>query len=490
MSFTINNSISLERQLVIYHLGNDEFGADIMNVKEIVRVPEITKVPNAPDYIEGVCNLRGSVLPIIDGRTKVGMEKKKNDEYSRILVIDINGKNIGMIVDRVSEVIRVNSADIEAPPSIIKDVNSDYLSGVVKLNEGNRLIMFLELSNVLRIENSLDMNQYKDDTDVNFINNETNKIVVNEEQLVSFLLGKEEYAFDIMDVKEIIRVSDIVEIPNSEDFIEGLVSYRNHLLPILNLRQYFNMETQEITEYTRILVVDTGFMTIGILVDKVSEVLRIQSNVIQPPPTMFFGSIKDQIKGIAKLNSGKRIIMILESSKLMQDENINSILELQGKQSNEEQAKSIEKQLLDEEQLVTFKIGAEEYGIGIDYVQEINRMTEITKIPRAPYFIEGIVNLRGDIIPTMDLRKMFGLPEKQYTDATRVVIIDFQGKKTGIVVDMVSEVLRFEKSLIEAPPQILSNGLDNEYIKGVGKLNQGKKMILIINLERLFSYNK
>lgn len=419
----------------------------------------------------------------------MSMEKKKNDEYSRVLVIDLGGKNIGMIVDMVSEVIRVNCSDIEEPPSIIKNVNSDYLSGVVKLDEGNRLIILLELSNVLNIENTFLIHNYDENSIENFNNNEVVQEAVSEEQLVLFLLDEEEYAFSIMNVKEIIRVLDIVEIPNSEEFIEGVVSYRKHLLTILNLRKYFNMDAQEITEYTRILVVDTGFMTVGILVDKVTEVLRIQSSIIQPPPDVFFGAIKEKIMGIAKLNNGKRIIMILEAAKLIEGENSEHILKIEKENFVEEESKSIEKQMVDDEHLVTFKIDEEEYGINIGYVQEINRMNEITKIPRAPYFIKGIVNLRGNIIPAMDLRRLFGLSDSQYTDATRVVIVDFQGKKTGIIVDLVSEVLRFEKSLIEVPPEILSEGTKNEYIKGVGKLDNGKRMILIINLEKLFSYS-
>lgn len=109
--------------------------------------------------------------------------------------------------------------------------------------------------------------------------------------------------------------------------------------------------------------------------------------------------------------------------------------------------KTIEKQLLDEEQLVTFKIDKEDYAIKINFVQEITRMTEITRIPRAPYFIDGIVNLRGNIIPALNLRKLFEMNEKQVTDSTRIIIVDLNNKKTGIIVDEVSEVLRFEKIL-------------------------------------------
>jgi len=133
MATGMNDASFTERQLVTFLLGEDEFGADIMDVREIIRVPDITRVPNAPEYVEGACNLRGNVLPIIDGRTRFNLEKKKKDENSRVLVIDVNGKATGMIVDKVSEVMRVNTADIEEPPQIVKNVDADYLKGVVKL---------------------------------------------------------------------------------------------------------------------------------------------------------------------------------------------------------------------------------------------------------------------------------------------------------------------------------------------------------------------
>ncbi|NRZ10965.1 chemotaxis signal transduction protein [Clostridium beijerinckii] len=151
--------------------------------------------------------------------------------------------------------------------------------------------------------------------------------------------------------------------------------------------------------------------------------------------------------------------------------------------------KTIEKQLLDEEQLVTFKIDKEDYAIKINFVQEITRMTEITRIPRAPYFIDGIVNLRGNIIPALNLRKLFEMNEKQVTDSTRIIIVDLNNKKTGIIVDEVSEVLRFEKNLIESSPDILSQGKTNKYIDGVGKIDNGNRMVIILKLDQILNFN-
>jgi len=491
MASGINNTSFTERQLVTFLLGEDEFGVDIMDVKEIIRVPDITKVPNAPGYVEGACNLRGNVLPIIDGRTMFNLERKKKDEDSRVLVIDVDGKATGVVVDKVSEVMKVNTADIEEPPQIVKNVDSDYLNGVVKLENGNRLVMLLDAVRVLSINsigkdriNGQDESSHKNSTMLNSNSTES----VEEEQLVLFLLDKEEYAIEIMKVKEIIRVSQIVTVPNCEAYIEGVVSIRNNLLPIINLRTYFGMEHLDTNDHTRILVVDMGDFTAGIMVDKISEVLRVPISIIQPPPK-FSTQSGEQLKGVAKLNNGKRIILMLELSKLISADEISAISGTDGTDEQDVEEKSIARQLLDEEQMVTFKIDSEEYGVKIANVQEINRMTEITKIPRAPYYIEGIVNLRGNVIPALDLRKLFKLPEKQVTDATRIIIVDFNGKRTGIVVDSVSEVLRFEKTLIEAPPDILSSGIDSEYVEGVGKLDGGKRMILILDISKVLSFS-
>jgi len=491
MASEMKNENFTERQLVTFLLGEDEFGADIMDVKEIIRVPEITKVPNAPVYVEGACNLRGNVLPIIDGRTRFNLEKKEKDESSRVLVIDVEGKATGVVVDKVSEVMRVNTSDIEVPPQIVKNVEYDYLNGVVKLDHGNRLVMLLDVVKALKInnaENSINSDNEKKTHQHNFKLNSSNSESIDEEQLVSFLLEEEEYAIGIMKVKEIIRVPQIVKVPNCEAYIDGVVSIRNNLLPIINLRTYFGMGHLELNDQTRILVVDMGTFVAGIMVDRISEVLRVPSDVIQAPPKFSVES-EEQLKGVAKLDNGKRMILILDPSKFISEDEMNALCDFSEAQEQELHDNDNTNLSLDEEKLVTFKIDMEEYGVKIANVQEINRMTDITKIPGAPYYIEGIVNLRGNVIPALDLRRLFKLEEKQITDSSRIIIVDLGGKRTGIVVDSVSEVLKLEKRLIETTPDILSSGVARDYVEGVGKLQDGKRMILILDICKVLSFS-
>jgi purine-binding chemotaxis protein CheW len=133
-------------------------------------------------------------------------------------------------------------------------------------------------------------------------------------------------------------------------------------------------------------------------------------------------------------------------------------------------------------QLVAFKLHGEEYGMNILNVQEINRLLDITRVPKAPYFIEGVINLRGNVIPVLDLRKRFGLPERTNTDSTRVIITKLEDSVVGMVVDAVSEVLRINDSSIEPPPSIMGN-LDIEFIDGVGKM--GDRLIILLNIPKV-----
>ena len=135
-------------------------------------------------------------------------------------------------------------------------------------------------------------------------------------------------------------------------------------------------------------------------------------------------------------------------------------------------------------QLVSFNIGDEEFAVDILQVQEINRMVEITKVPKTPHFVEGVINLRGKVIPIIDLRKRFGVGEATFDRQTRIVVVDIEGMIIGLIVGSVSEVLRLPNSTVEPPPPMVA-GIESEYIQGVGKLDD--RLIILLDLDSLLS---
>lgn len=135
-------------------------------------------------------------------------------------------------------------------------------------------------------------------------------------------------------------------------------------------------------------------------------------------------------------------------------------------------------------QLVSFVIDSEEFGIDILKVQEIIRPVEITRVPNAPAFVEGVINLRGRIVPVVDLRKRFGLAEREQDQHTRIIVVELVDRVVGFMMDAVREVIRVDRSVIEPAPE-LAIGIDTDYIKGVAKLED--RLLILLDLEEVLT---
>ncbi|MBI2400663.1 MAG: chemotaxis protein CheW [Deltaproteobacteria bacterium] len=135
-------------------------------------------------------------------------------------------------------------------------------------------------------------------------------------------------------------------------------------------------------------------------------------------------------------------------------------------------------------QLVTFRLGNEEFSLDILRVQEIIRHMELTRVPRTPDFVDGVINLRGRVIPVLDLRKRFGLPSDAKTNETRIIVVDVDNKTVGLKVDAVSEVLRLPADTVEPAPAIVT-GAESDYIKGVGKLEG--RLLILLDVEKILT---
>ena len=136
-----------EQQLVVFDLSTESYGVDIGAVREIIRLQDITKVPRTPEFVEGVINLRGKVIPVVDLRKRFGLPAGEESKENRIVVVDIGAQDIGVIVDAVTEVLRIDTGSVEPPSSVITTADSEYLLGIAKLD--SRLIILLDLEQVL-----------------------------------------------------------------------------------------------------------------------------------------------------------------------------------------------------------------------------------------------------------------------------------------------------------------------------------------------------
>jgi len=609
-------SLKDESQLVTFLLKDEEFGFDIMSVQEIIRLPKMAKVPRTPAYVDGIANLRGVVLPVIDMRTRFGMERADETDRTRVLVVDIDGVKTGLRVDRVKQVTRVLRSEIEHPPTAIRGTSSDYLEGIVKLDKGQRIVMALNAAQVCDMGVTGRTAAAKSDAGsgpgpaIAGNRSELDKIGSADaevQKMVTFRIAKEEFAFHMEHVREILRVTTPNQVPDVPDYVLGVLTVRGQVLPVIDLRrllqqrsladefadgcrplreeygrwvdqteklfaggsqskvdsamtenlrkwlaatncssqllmealakarglnekvvkqlqlrtkheelgdrdaagasgeevlsagremvaalqQFEKQIAANIQEDQRIIVVDAEGFVLGLVVDHVHEVLNVPRSLMEPPPRIT-SSGGMQLSGIAKLDDGSRLIMLLDVASLMKDQKLRDVRNSSQSAVEDRKVMEIRKtgagaQELSEIQLVTFMLGAEEFGVPISQIQEIDRLGKITRVPRAAEFIEGITNLRGEVIPILDTRKRFQLEAKPSDDRTRIIIVDLGGTKTGLVVDSVRQVLNLARKDIAPPPEAIGAGIDQQFISGIGKVDAGKRMIVLLDVEKILS---
>jgi len=615
-------------QLVTFLLKDEEFGFDIMSVQEIIRLPKMVELPDTPDYVEGISSLRGTVLPIFDIRARFGMKREEHTDRSRVLVIDVDGKQTGLLVDSVRQVTRVGRNEFEPPPAAIRSETTDYIEGVVKLDDGKRIIIALDARRVCSVNGdkgasdpgaqaaasgATKRSSHGAEGEARHSHKEQSREAGGKgvpgkggevHQLVSFQVGGEEFAFPMEQVREILRVDTPKEVPGAPDHLLGVSTVRGQILPIVDLRrllrqssfaadliaachlageQYqawlaqngsstgkeyqtgataaaehlrkwltaFNSSSQALTETLaqarglnehvskqataasvdldakgleaqhkdiaasaqaivaalhtfeeqvegniredqRIIVVDSNGSQLGLVVDHVNEVLNVQDDAIEPPPNLAHHQ-GVSLSGIAKLNDGNRLILLLATANLLDRQVLEKIVAGTGKATPKGEPKPGDKkekengQAGEELQLVTFLLGEEEYGVPIAKIQEIDRLSKITQTPKAPKFVEGVTNLRGEVIPVLSTRTLFALEAKASDDHTRVIIVDLGGAKTGLIVDSVKQVLSISSRNIAPPPPSISSGTDGHFISGIGKVDDGKRMIILLDVGKVLT---
>jgi purine-binding chemotaxis protein CheW len=466
------------RQFVTFITGDEVFAVDMAPVQEIIRVPKVVRVPLAPVTLDGLANLRGKVLPIISLRRIFGFDERENDDASRALVIDI-GQPLGFVVDKVVSVVGVEPAKLEGVGALQGTVNTDLLSGIIKDVGGHAMIMVLDFAKLIAQEFAeiAAVAERAASADGLTTSTETEEEETSDElQLVSFDVAGQEYAITIEDVQEIVQVpANIVHVPHSESHVLGVMTLRNRLLPLVSLRRMFDLPTHDADDHSRIVVVSLGSASVGIVMDSVNEVLRVAKVDVDAMPGLLArdGELTD-ISEICRLEGGKRLVSIISARNLFRHaaikEALTTVESVRADEANGE-AVADEDSNDDDEQVVVFRLGEEEFGAPIESVQEIVRVPEqLTHVPRAPVFVEGVINLRGAVLPVVDLRRRLGMASVERSDRQRVMVFLIEGLRTGFIVDSVAEVLKIPKSAIEPAPRLSST--------------QGKLLARMANLEK------
>ncbi|GAB6161602.1 chemotaxis protein CheW [Desulfothermus naphthae] len=488
------------RKFLTFFVGDECFAFDMDILQEIIWVPQTVKVPLTPPSFVGLTNLRGSILPLIDIRRIFNMENTEIDEDTRAIIINI-GFTTGIIVDKVDRVIEVMPDRIEDGHTLKSQSENikEYLKGVIKYSDKD-LIQLINIEALIKNEFSdIVFGQEQgniDEIDKKSIMQGEDKENedIEEKKIVSFFIQSQEFGFEIEDVKEIIKFpeDEIHKVPNADSTLLGMINYRDRILPLIDLGELVGLRSNLDPEQSKILVMEADFHDktepIGLAIDKIHEIIEVGSNLYPVPELISSTHSCKEIKAICQLDQGKRIISIFSIEEIIKHPDVEEALSSTEDLRTKEDRKEVETEedTSDQEvQLVTFMLEDQEFGIVIDHIQEIILIPEeINVVPNTPDYIEGMINLRGAVLPVIDLRKrLHKRPLENRNDFQRILVITTGDTKTGLIVDSVTGVLSVEESKIEDAPDIVESS--GGFIKKLINIEDQGRIVLIFDVKKL-----
>ena len=480
------------RQYVTFYVQDGIFAVPLAEVQEIIRMPSVVQVPLSPSSLEGLANLRGAVMSITSLRRIFRFPDLAHDDSTRVVVIN-QGVPVGLVVDRMAAVVTAEPDQIESTNSIQSTINTDLLRGMIKGGDGKPMIMILDPMSLIDGEfGGIGKRPAAGGVQQAAVTSHKEAETSDELQLVSFEVAHQEYALPIESVQEIVQVPErINRIPKVDSHVLGVVTLRNRLLPLVSLREMFALERAPLDERNKIVVVPLPDQTsVGIVMDMVKEVLRVNRNLLDPVPSLLKrGKADGEITGICRLEGGKRLVSVLSADALFHNETVRRAIGAVGEIAGEEDEMSshgnhAQGVLDEEEQFVVFRLANEEYGAPIGSVQEIVRVPDqLTRLPKAPSFIKGVVNLRGTVLPVVDQRQRFDLGDIERSDRQRIMVFMIAGVRTGFIVDSVTEVLKIPAGVIGPAPALSEE--QARLISRVANLEKQKRMVLLIDIDHL-----
>ncbi len=458
-------------QHLVFRIGEVSAALPLRDIREVVRRPDVLPVPLSPPAVEGLANLRGTVTVLINMRRALGQPEAAADDRTRIIVLE-GGARIALQVDRIAGMADAAERTGDA---------------------GQPAVSLLDLDRVLpRVAAGIARPPHQASArQAAAVPVHAGHAGAETRTLVSFEADGEEYAVPVSAVREIVRrEARIARMPHADSRNLGVITLRGRLLPLVELRALLGLGSPSAGRRDdasgRIVVLSFGGLEVGLVVDRAREVLRVRSDHIDPVPALFRQD-SGEIEAICRLDQGRRLISVLDPDRLFRAEAVRRTLIAQEEGKDQEMpdlpvAHQAATHQAATATFVIFRLGTVEYGLPSSCVEQVVAVPEqLTAIPKAPGWIEGVINHRGTVLPVIDQRKRFAM-----TAAARsrhIIVAALGAARAGIMVDAVTGVLKIPDEAVEPAPD-----LSAEQMALISRVaNLGERMILLLDPAHLLA---
>ncbi|HEY6516331.1 MAG TPA: chemotaxis protein CheW [Steroidobacteraceae bacterium] len=470
-------------RFLTFHVGGQLYALRSEDVLEVIRMPAVARVPQGPPALLGIGNLRGAVLPIAGLRQLLGKSAAADGASARAIVLDI-GAPIAVLVDAVAALESAAEGQIDTRPREVGADGAERLLGVLSVAGDKGVAKILDIKAMLEIAFTRRGRAQSRDTKprVTAEMRDERREVEETETLVTFEVAGQEFALPLTEVQEIIPApTSVTAVAHSEAVVLGLTAVRETLLPLLSLRTLLGFPAKQTApDREKVLVVKVGGARVGLVADRARAVVAADTRLLDPVPPALAARTggESRIRAVYRGEAGRRLISILSSQQLFRDDVMQKLTAEQRSQSgDDEPAETLAHQELT---FLVFRLGDDEFGLPIDTVVEVARVPEqITRLPKTPKFLEGVVNLRGEILPVIDQRRRFDMPPLGKGAERRLIVIRTERHRAGVIVDGVSGVLRSSPNAVDPAPELTDD--TSRLVRGLINLPAASRIVLLLD---------
>jgi purine-binding chemotaxis protein CheW len=478
----------MPERFLTFRVGGELYALPAQQVAEIIRLPAVARVPQAPRGLLGLANLRGNVLPVASLQGLLG-GAATTDATTRAIVLD-GAAPVALAVDVVEALVTVDAEQIETRQAELVAKPGEILKGAFATDGKKSVVKILDIAALIGAafvqENRARPRRTRSDLDVRAVAAADG--TDDRQMLVSFDVAGQEYAFALDVVLEVLNAPEnLAALPASEDLVLGVAPFRDTLLPLLSLRGLLGFAARDEHDgREKVVVTRVGGALVGLLADRLRTIFAADSDLIEkvPPVLSARAGGEARISAIYRGESGRRLVSLLSPEQLFR-EDVMQRLNTGGSATPETEKESGESRG-EERQFVVFRLGEDEFGLPIEAVNEVARVPEqISRLPRTPKFLEGVVNLRGEVLPVVDQRRRFDMPALEEKGARRLIVVRTERHRAGLIVDAVLEVLRCSADKIQPAPNLTNEAV--RLVQGVINLEKAGRMVLLLDPAELLT---
>ncbi|MEM9099410.1 MAG: chemotaxis protein CheW [Pseudomonadota bacterium] len=474
-----------------FWIDETEFALGANSIQEVVNEPqEISALPLSPEYLIGLFNLRGTIIPIVDLRVFLSYPAFSKTEPRKVAIVQNGGLAIGLLFDSTGEVLSGKDAARTDFKKSQLDRKEVIIEGVLKFNDGKRLVQLLDPYEILNIDSVPRAPSAQ--TDTPSWNARGSRL-----NCLSFQLGHTTFALDLRFVQEVTEMLEVERALFSHGVVLGTANLRGITLPIIDFRGYVGKERNDSLDLKRlgnrkIIIMDTGNGLIGFMVFSIDSIVPYYESDLLP-----FAKIalprSDIISGcLAHDEHG--LVLLLDPQKLLSDPDFLKVAsackEVHDDKTDKPKGSGKERHLRQRRTFILFSVEAP-FALDISFASEvINRPANILAPPYKLNFVEGVINLRGELITLINPRLLYGLPAKE-TDDQKILIFAVESQKYAIIVDSIDEIVMTTESHVLNTPNIELGSASQAISKDLdGCLSlpwrkSGGDTVMILNVESL-----